>query len=644
MEINNSLTILYVEDDLLARDAVVVLLQEFYRNIIIAEDGIEALALYNEHPIDLVITDIGLPHLDGIELTKQLKKRNSDLNIIITSAYSDKEYLLESIKSGITDYFIKPLQIDEILRIINTVAQKIEQKKREERETNLLHYYKEAADQSSMIAHVDTDGKISYVNDSFSKVTEYSEEELLGEIYYVGDHRDKSKNIFLRLLASIKENQTSWQGVIRNRTKNQQNYYAKTTITPIIKDNTIQEFILFQTLITDIIHPKRQFLDYIELLEHVYIALIKIENFKYFEHSVFGRLNEGLEQSFADQIFSRLPEACAFSQIYILGNGEFALVQSIADLPQSAEHITRQLHQYQEIINHEEIKLDGVDYEFSILMSIAHGKNAFEDAKIGLHYLVDSTKNFIVANGLKVEKDQQVEQLKFLKKAIENYNVISYFQPIVNNRTRKVEKYESLVRFIDEEQNVLSPYLFLELSKQGKYYDQITSIVLENSFKALEKTDMNIAINFSALDLEKPSTQEQFIALICDNQEKADRIILELTEDEDIEDFDTIKSFIHAIKQFGVRVAIDDFGTGYSNFERVLDYEPNILKIDGKLISNMKKDNLAYSIVEFIVNFAKKENLLTIAEYVETKETYELLCQMGVDYSQGYYFGKPDKL
>ena len=58
----------------------------------------------------------------------------------------------------------------------------------------------------------------------------------------------------------------------------------------------------------------------------------------------------------------------------------------------------------------------------------------------------------------------------------------------------------------------------------------------------------------------------------------------------------------------------------------------------------MKKDNLAYSIVESIVNFAKKENLLTIAEYVETKETYELLCQMGVDYSQGYYFGKPDKL
>ena len=80
---------------------------------------------------------------------------------------------------------------------------------------------------------------------------------------------------------------------------------------------------------------------------------------------------------------------------------------------------------------------------------------------------------------------------------------------------------------------------------------------------------------------------------------------------------------------------------GYSNFERVLDYKPDILKIDGRLIKNIHKDSLSYSMVESIVSFAKKEQLQTIAEYVESEAIYNILCDLGVDYSQGYYFGKP---
>ncbi|MEA3384292.1 MAG: EAL domain-containing protein, partial [Campylobacterota bacterium] len=93
-----------------------------------------------------------------------------------------------------------------------------------------------------------------------------------------------------------------------------------------------------------------------------------------------------------------------------------------------------------------------------------------------------------------------------------------------------------------------------------------------------------------------------------------------------------------------VCIAIDDFGVGYSNFERLLEFEPDILKIDGSLIRNITTDKYSQNIVETIVNFAKKQNIETIAEYVETEEIFDFLNEIGVDYSQGYYFGKPEKL
>ena len=75
--------------------------------------------------------------------------------------------------------------------------------------------------------------------------------------------------------------------------------------------------------------------------------------------------------------------------------------------------------------------------------------------------------------------------IKTVKIALDNYNIVSYFQPIINNKTKEIEKYESLVRLIDENGNILSPFQFLTVSKQGNYYNKITQRVLENSFKIL---------------------------------------------------------------------------------------------------------------------------------------------------------------
>ena len=191
---------------------------------------------------------------------------------------------------------------------------------------------------------------------------------------------------------------------------------------------------------------------------------------------------------------------------------------------------------------------------------------------------------------------------------------------------------------------MLSPHQFLEISKKGNYYNKITMRVLENSFKFLKSVNTELSINISSLDIEKEDTRNKIFELLSTYAEDSNRIVFELLEDESVKDFRVIKYFIRKVKKYGVQIAIDDFGVGYSNFERLLEFEPDILKIDGSLIRNITTNAYSRNIVETIVAFAIKQNIKTVAEFVENKEIFDVLNVIGVDYSQGYYFGKPEKL
>ncbi|MEA3228522.1 MAG: EAL domain-containing protein, partial [Campylobacterota bacterium] len=102
--------------------------------------------------------------------------------------------------------------------------------------------------------------------------------------------------------------------------------------------------------------------------------------------------------------------------------------------------------------------------------------------------------------------------------------------------------------------------------------------------------------------------------------------------------------FIHFVKSKGIKIAIDDFGAGYSNFERLLEYQPDILKIDGSLIKNIASDHFSRDIVETIVTFAKKQNIQVIAEFIENEEIFNIINELDIEFSQGYYIGKPEPL
>jgi EAL domain-containing protein (putative c-di-GMP-specific phosphodiesterase class I) len=348
-------------------------------------------------------------------------------------------------------------------------------------------------------------------------------------------------------------------------------------------------------------------------------------------------------------MLSYLPNSYIFEDIYNIGNGRYALLADFFDFASSETNINEYLEIFVKNIKKSILIVDEIEYDLNILVSYSFGKeHLYEDAKCGLDEAIDKKMLIKYANDSSIkehlEAKKNMEIIKMVKIALDNYKIISYFQPIINNKTRVIEKYESLVRLVDEDGNVLSPYAFLDISKKGSYYNKITERVLENSFKILEHISTKISINLSSLDIEKEETRKKLFLLLEEYKEHAPRVVFELLEDEVVRDFAVIKSFIKQVKKLGVKIAIDDFGAGYSNFERLLDFEPDILKIDGSLVKNIANDIYSKNVVETIVTFAKKQNIITIAEYVENEEIFNILNEMGVDYSQGYYFGAPKNI
>jgi len=654
-EVNNiidkshSLRLLYVEDNDDARESKLLILRDFFDEIIVAVDGEDGINKFNEYKIDIVITDINMPKLNGLDMSQKIKNINSSIPILVLSAYNDAEYFTQSIKIGIDGYLLKPIDIKQFIEVLKKVIDRLYLEKEVQNNIHFLKQYQEATNHSSIVSKTDIKGNITYVNEDFCKISEYSEAELIGENHNIVRHPNNPESLFVEMWHTLMKKKTVWKGLIRNMSKSGKSYYVKTTIQPIVDaQGNIVEYIALRDDVTDIMNPKKQLQDLVESCDDMAVVMMKIDNFEDIEKFYGQTMIEEIEGKFADILMENRPTDCEFEKVFPLGHGVYVFAKKRSSCTLGVENVIRQLKEFQQNIGDISIDIGDVEYDVAIIMSLAYGQNVLENAAYGIKRLEDTKQDFIVANNFAEDEQnsakKNIETLKKIKKAINEFKIVSYFQPIIDNKTKKITKYESLVRLIDEDDKVLSPFFFLDIAKRGKYYSQITSRVLENSFGALKDTDVNISINISALDIERRNTRMKLFELLQEHKKDAHRIVFELLEDENVKDLKIIREFIISVKSLGVRIAIDDFGAGYSNFERLLDYQPDLLKIDGSLIRDIETNSYSQSVVKTIVTFAKEQNIETIAEYVENENIYNILNEMGVNYSQGYYFGKPEPL
>ncbi|MDX9742583.1 MAG: EAL domain-containing protein [Arcobacteraceae bacterium] len=653
VKVSKNLSLLYVEDNEDVRKATLYFLEEFFDDIIIAKDGSEGFqAFYDSnisesiHKIDLIITDINMPIESGLSMAKRIRELDEHIPILILSAYSDTNYFLESISLGIDGYILKPIEMKQFVKVLNKVITKINTELTLQHNLHLLQQYQNLTDKSAIISKTDSHGIITYVNEEFCKTSKYSQEELIGHSHRIIRHPDNPTSLFTEMWDTIKNKKQMWKGVVRNLNKDKGSYYVNATITPILDtNNEVIEYIALRNDITEVMNPRRQLQDAIFNAEEPLVVMLKIENYDNIENFLGKDMIEEIDKRFSKLILDKVPTECNFDLVYSLDNGKYAITKDLKNCTKNIEEIIVSLKKFQQRINETKIDLGDIDYDISAILSISYTGNVYENVKLGIRELLQSKQKFIIADHLSENKYESARRnittLTKVKKAIEDFRIISYFQPIVNNKTEEIEKYESLVRLVDENGDILPPFFFLDVAKEGQYYSDITAIVLRNSFNALKNTKMNISINLSALDIEKASTREELYKLLEEYKEDANRVVFELLEDENVHDMKTIKEFIQKVKSAGVKIAIDDFGAGYSNFERLLEYQPDILKIDGSLIKNIETSEYSLAVVKTIVTFAKSQNIQTIAEYAENKEIFEILKSLDVDFSQGYYFGKP---
>lgn len=257
--------------------------------------------------------------------------------------------------------------------------------------------------------------------------------------------------------------------------------------------------------------------------------------------------------------------------------------------------------------------------------------------------IVDINLDVLTSSYLLEDTKRIIKTIKTIKRALDSSLVVPFYQPIVDNRDNKTIKYECLVRIV-EDGNIIPPMDFLPIAKQVKLYQDITKEVIRIAFSDFEKLKTPFSINLSINDIENEKTTAYIYKKLKENRGVGENLTFEILESEQIENYDQIREFIKSVKEYGVKVAIDDFGSGFSNFDHVTKMGVDYLKIDGSLISDLPNSKEKQMTVETIVDLAKKLGIKTIAEFVGSKEVYEVVKAKGVNCSQGFYFGKPQPL
>lgn len=331
-------------------------------------------------------------------------------------------------------------------------------------------------------------------------------------------------------------------------------------------------------------------------------------------------------------------------ETYRIDGDEFAILY-YDDI--SIEHIKHNIENILSLFEEEQFHIESEIIHIRFSAGIAkEKKKLLTKADIAVHFAKENKiKIAIYEENANIEKryKENIAMATSIREALIDNRIICHYQPILDIKTNKINKYETLVRMIDKDDNLIPPTSFLNIAKKTKLYSHITQEVIHQACNTFKDRNEAFSINLSIDDIKDSYTVQEIIKTIIKTN-TASRIIFEILESEGIENYEEVVNFITQIKALGAKIAIDDFGTGYSNFEHILKLNVDYIKIDGSLIKGIQHDKKHKIIVETIVEFAKKVGSKTIAEFVSDEEIFKNIKKIGVDFSQGYFTGKPSLL
>lgn len=559
IEYAKDITVLYVEDDDDARKELSGLLKMFFINMFVAKNGKEGLELFKNNSIDLVISDINMPIMDGLEMMRLLRLEHKEFKSIFITAHSGKNILLDSIALNIDGYILKPIEQSQLMNILSKII-------------NIVHS--------------------EQVKKDF-------------------DHR---LQIELKKQKNIIEQQ------------------SKSLIDMLQKDS-----------MTNLYNVEKLKIDYMNFTKKPILMLFNIDNFNF--------INLTHSYKIGDEIIKQVSLFLqAFStneiKLYKLYGDEFMMMLDDMEITKTlffAENIQQQFNKYNYLVD---------DEEFNLSASIGLLECSDEDTtlpynkvKLALQNGRNNHKNSISIYQKNMSLlEKQKELLKWAKKtkdAIKNHQLKAFYQPIYEFKEGRITKYEALARIV-EGNEVITPFYFLDSAKVSGLIPTLTKIMLNQTFEFFKDfKDISFSVNITDEDLKD---DELFLMLqyLCDKYEiNSSNVTLEILENINDKDVKNVTLKLEEIKDAGFLLALDDFGAQNSNFTRIQNLNVDIIKIDGLFIKDLDTNTSSKHIVETMIYLAKKTNKKTIAEFVHSENIFNIVKDLGVDYAQGYFVGKP---
>ncbi|WP_375722977.1 EAL domain-containing protein [Arcobacter sp. KX21116] len=530
ISILKNITILYAEDEKSLRDITLNILKGFTNKQFVAENGLEGLDLFKKHEeeIDLIITDVNMPQMNGLDMIKEIKKINPNIPIIVATAFSNTEYLLEAIDIGVDKYILKPIDMKKLLQVMS----------------------------QSLLYH-------------------------------------ELKDLYVDKLTRLPN---------RNKLK---------------KD--------------------------LDLTAQDLMALINIDKFSTI-NDLFGEDNGNKLLIQFSMIIKQFFSSDDY-RVYRIESDKFAVVakdyaMDIKEFEVLCEKFANHIEENAIFIDENEI-----DLNVTIGIACADNKLAYKYTERVINYARKRFEQILVYdNSFNIQEsfEDNIKWVKEVKKGLKEGLFVAFYQPIVNTQTQEIYKYEALIRYINEQGEVIAPIKFLDIAKKAKLYSHIIEIMLLEAISLIKEQNKRVAVNISFDDITNTKTTKKIYDTLEENKEFVHLLEFEILESEEINNFATVTTFIDKVKSLGCSVGVDDFGAGYSNFNMLTNLNIDFVKIDGSLIKNIDTSKNQQIIVETIADFSKKFGFKTVAEFVSSEEIYEKIKELNIDYCQGYHFGKPE--
>ena len=332
-----------------------------------------------------------------------------------------------------------------------------------------------------------------------------------------------------------------------------------------------------------------------------------------------------------------------------LGGDEFAIILPNADTAPAAEIATTIQRALEKPILLEGQLLD-VGFSIGIASYPEHGDNPqslMRHADVAMYVAKRSNRGYAVYSKEFYQPSQDLLRLLGdLRRAIENDELILYFQPKIDLQTGVTTHVEALVRWVHPQRGFISPAEFIPFAEQTGFIRTITRYIME---KAIHQSklwrekgwDITISFNISSRDLINPELPTMIENELTRNGVEPHRIAIEVTESGFMEDPGLALDILKRLEKLGVGLSIDDYGTGFSSLSYIKKLPVRELKIDQSFVKNMVNDKNDAIIVKSTIDLGHNMGFKVVAEGVEDIESLKLLKRLGCDYAQGYFMSKP---